>query len=241
MSLLTPVIIYLAALAVGFVLLWLVLPHLWKKREIARLRQTCRENRAVVLTFDDGPSDHMTQALIGLLEDLNAKASFFILGRNIAGRQELVKDLADRGHDVGSHSYDHLHAWKAAPTVVAADIARGCDALEFVTPNARLFRPPFGKSNLWSVLAAARRGLRTAYWTLDTKDTRAPGTAPEILRELGRAGGGVVLMHDLEKRNIGGGQVAHSDYVLETTRQIVEFARKNDMRIMRFSDLPEKG
>lgn len=62
------------------------------------------------MTFDDGPGSSLTPSILSILAESKAKATFFPLGRNIAGREAIVGQIAQQGHDICSHGYDHLHA-----------------------------------------------------------------------------------------------------------------------------------
>ena len=74
------------------------IPYIYEKCSRKMLKDKAEKSGAFVLTFDDGPSDNLTLAILDLLEEHNARASFFLLGRNIAGRENIVRQIADRGH-----------------------------------------------------------------------------------------------------------------------------------------------
>ena len=81
------------------------------------------------------------------------------------------------------------------------------------------------------------RGLRLAWWTLDSRDSWQRRPADEVLADIDRAGGGVVLMHDGDAYAKSG--PGHTDYVVDLTRRIIEHAQANDYRLMRLGDLLE--
>lgn len=205
-------------------------PRWWATR---RLRARCRERRTVVLTYDDGPSAGVTPRVLDLLRAHEARATFFPQGARLGECPGVAARLANEGHEVGSHSHDHLHAWRATPWSVVRDIARGCESARRHGGAERpLFRPPYGKTNAvsWSYLVLRRIPL--AWWTHDSGDTWGvlPGPddfADRVIRE----GGGVVLMHDSDRTP------ERNEYVLAATRALLTRARAAGMRFARYSDV----
>jgi peptidoglycan-N-acetylglucosamine deacetylase len=210
-------------------------PQLFKAARIRSLRRVCQQTRTLVLTFDDGPSSDLTQRLLDLLAEFDARATFFLLGRQIPGREPILDRMTSAGHEIGSHTQHHLHAWKTLPWNSIADIRHGYAAVQRWAPPAAPFRPPYGKLTFhtWAVVRARKAPL--AFWTLDSGDTypRFPGPK-EIAASLTRAGGGVVLLHDFDRPNYGG---AHTAYVLQTTRLLLETAKTQSLNVSRFGDL----
>ncbi|MFT5731432.1 MAG: peptidoglycan/xylan/chitin deacetylase (PgdA/CDA1 family) [Paracoccaceae bacterium] len=216
-----------ASLAGGY-----LIPAVWKPLAIRRLQARCRSRRALVLTFDDGPSPIITPALLDLLAEFEAPATFFLTGDRVLPHSDLAYDLERRGHEVGCHGYHHLHAWKNRPGKLGDDFARGYDAAKSCGASDPIsFRPPYGKLVFPTWLAAKRRGCRLAWWTHDSGDTFAelPGRSPAL--DLLHQGGGIALMHDLDR------SARRNEFVLETTRALLEGARRHDLALLRFRDL----
>ncbi len=193
-------------LVVIVVLLFLYygVPLLYMSGLRVRLTRRGRRRRQLVLTFDDGPGNHLTARVLDLLRKNNGKATFFLLGRNIAGREDLVRRIAAEGHEIGAHGFDHLHYWKVGPLRSIADIRRGWSAVDQALGRqggAYPFRPPYGKVNLACLIYLWMRHVPIVYWTYDSGDTwppdrreaqwaRLPGDVPD---------GAVVLMHDFDR------------------------------------------
>jgi peptidoglycan/xylan/chitin deacetylase (PgdA/CDA1 family) len=209
-----------------------VAPMIARYADEARVARLCARRRALVLTYDDGPTPRQTSAILDLLQAHGAHASFFVLGQK-AERDAAVVDRAARdGHEIGSHSYSHVHAWKSWPWSAASDVARGCRAIERWGARRALFRPPYGKLTPLTWLVARLRGVRFAWWTLDSGDTwDALPTVESVVEAARRAKGGVVLMHDLD------GDEERSRFVLELTEQLLVMAREEGLRVVRFSEL----
>ena len=70
------------------------------------------KEKIIYLTFDDGPTLGVTDKVLSILDDFNAKATFFCLGKNVAQQPELFQRIIEEGHSVGNHSYSHPNGWK---------------------------------------------------------------------------------------------------------------------------------
>lgn len=95
----------------------------------------------VWLTFDDGPSPGVTEWILQNLNNLNIKATFFLIGEQIEKHPELYNLIINGGHIVGNHSYSHKNGWLTSTKTYLDDISK-CEAL---LKNNTLFRPPYGK------------------------------------------------------------------------------------------------
>jgi peptidoglycan-N-acetylglucosamine deacetylase len=106
------------------------------------------KQNALVLSFDDGP-DAATSGIVSVLEKHQVKACFFLIGKNVPGRENLVRSLALGGHVVGNHTYSHdnwMDFWSA--TRFYHDIEKASALLREITgAPVRFFRPPFGVTN----------------------------------------------------------------------------------------------
>src|SRR5690606_5511702 len=98
------------------------------------------EQRKVYLTFDDGPTPEITQWAMDQLEQYQARATFFLIGKNIAENPELFEQLQQSPHSLGNHTHNHLNGWKSTKENYL-DNFRKCD--EHL--HTSLFRPPYGK------------------------------------------------------------------------------------------------
>lgn len=107
------------------------------------------EEKILYLTFDDGPVPHISDFVLNELEKYQAKASFFMLGRQVEQNPNLAKEIAAAGHSIGNHSYSHLNGWKTKNNLYFEDIQKAqnilADTLGFAP---HLFRPPYGKITL---------------------------------------------------------------------------------------------
>lgn len=184
--------------------LYLFLP--WVTGKVIRYRQKSKAmmQRKIYLTFDDGPGSRLTPEILARLKKNEIKATFFVLGKNISGREEIIKSIFMDGHAIASHSYSHLHAWKVMPWEVLADVRKGWKAIGDTLPVENTpctFRPPYGKLNLFSLLFLWLHKVSIVFWSVDCMDTsedfkRNIYHAAEMIK---KDGGGIVLYHDFDR------------------------------------------
>lgn len=94
----------------------------------------------VFVTFDDGPIPETTPYILDILEKFEAKATFFCLGKNVENNPILFKEILEKGHAVGNHSYDHPDGWKTKNDNYFLNINRADKIIQ-----SNLFRPPYGR------------------------------------------------------------------------------------------------
>jgi peptidoglycan/xylan/chitin deacetylase (PgdA/CDA1 family) len=166
---------------------------------LARLPPAGALRRQVALTFDDGPDPRVTPAVLDLLEQVGARASFFCIGRRAAAHPALVREMVRRGHSVENHSDRHPNAFACLPpTALMQEIGRAQARLADIAGVApRFFRPPMGLRSPLLDPVLARLGLRHVSWTRRGYDT-VSDDASRVLRRLadGLAAGDVLLLHD---------------------------------------------
>lgn len=152
----------------------------------------------VALTFDDGPDPVSTPALLDVLAQYGARATFFLDGPAAQRLPALVQRIENEGHGIGIHGWAHASAAQD-PTMRGlraqlSDIRRGARA---VGVESHLYRPPYGHESLWTRPAAWFLRYRLVYWSVSPKDWDI--SSPEALADRIRAGfrpGEVVLLHD---------------------------------------------
>jgi peptidoglycan-N-acetylglucosamine deacetylase len=153
----------------------------------------------VSLTFDDGPNPRATPRILDVLAREQVKATFFVLGRHAERWPELVRRMADEGHQLGNHGYWHRKLHRRTPAYVREDLVRGTEAICLASglPSLRHFRAPHGFRSPWVTPIARRLGQRTVGWSLGVWDSARPG-AEEIARRAaeGMRPGSILLLHD---------------------------------------------
>jgi peptidoglycan-N-acetylglucosamine deacetylase len=231
------VIFLLASIILVTGAIWFLFPFALRKVAEKQLETRCRESRSIVLSYDDGPGSDLTLQLLDELADENILASFFVLGKNTAGKTETLCRLIAAGHDVGTHTFLHTNAWKAMPWVVNRDIVAGISVVQRSGGHSRLFRPPFGKMTLASLCLCKRLGLQVVWWTVDSRDSWNRRPVNDVLSEIEAKGGGVVLMHDFDDYVKAPQNPRHADHVISLTREIIAFAKRGNYRIIPYSSL----
>ena len=163
-------------------------------REIHFLRQP----GAVALTFDDGPHPDMTPFILNLLDRYGMKATFFLVGKQAAMYPELVRQIAERGHEIGSHSHTHIDLCGLDQRSVEQELVKSRAAIrQACGQTVTLFRPPGGNYDDDVRAAAAACGYTTVFWTENIGNY--PGAAGQAIAEAMAkklAGGGIVLLHN---------------------------------------------
>ncbi len=150
--------------------------------------------KLVCLTFDDGPSES-TPAVLEVLREHAVRATFFVLGEAIEGREQVLAQTLAEGHEMGNHTYSHPHAMDLDDAELGHDIAR-CQRLLGGAPT--LFRPPYGEDALRSTRVAAERGIATTVlWSVDPLDylERDPAAIADAI-VAGAGAGAIVDLHD---------------------------------------------
>ena len=213
---------------------WFLVPFLLRQFQARGLARLCREQRVVVLSFDDGPSRSLTPRVAGLLRQLGIRASFFLIAERALRNPDIVRRIAAEGHDLGSHTVSHLNAWKTLPAAHCRDMLDGHRQIQRLAGNIRLFRPPYGKMSLASLVLAGMNRLSLAWWTIDARDSlERPLSHEDVLTRIAAAGGGVVLLHDYDSFP----DADHADYVLGLIAKIAALAGAEGLRFATFSEL----
>lgn len=155
--------------------------------------------RNLYLTFDDGPHPDHTPALLDLLAEHGAKASFFLVGREVERHDALARRIASEGHTLGNHSYSHPRFEALTLDEQLEEIERTQRLLTGIDGRSRhAFRPPRGVLTGAMLASLVRRRHRIDYWSYDSLDySRRP--VPELLETIQRhppRGGDIILMHD---------------------------------------------
>ncbi len=122
------------------------------------------EKDTIYLTFDDGPTEGLTQWVLDTLKEYDAKATFFCLGKKVEMHPDIYKRIKDEGHGVGNHTYSHLKGWETQTGQYIQDVDLANDLIE-----SNLFRPPYGriKSNQVRIL---KKRYKIIMWNLLSMD-----------------------------------------------------------------------
>ena len=162
-------------------------------------------SRQIALTYDDGPNDPHTLRLLDVLAKHNINATFFLIGRYVRERPEIVREIVQAGHVVGNHTFTHPLLTLKNEAQIRKQISDCRAALEdAVGEHSNLFRPPFGGRRPAVLRVAHELGLEPVMWSVTGYDWSAPPAAV-IERKIAKQirGGDVVLLHDGGHKQIG--------------------------------------
>lgn len=163
------------------------------------------ESRQLALTFDDGPNDPWTPRLLEVLGRHQIRATFFLIGRFVAQRPEIARQIAAAGHVIGNHTYDHPNLIFVRPGEVASQVRRCAQVLQqAVGSHSNLFRPPYGGRTPQALRVVRRCGLVPVLWSVSGWDWEAKSAAEIENKVIGSVeGGDVILLHDGGHRYLG--------------------------------------
>lgn len=155
-----------------------------------------QEIRCVALTFDDGPKADCTGELLDGLLARGVKATFFLMGENIEGNEDLVERMADEGHLIGNHSYRHIPLTKAKEGEVIFGVEQTNERIEEITGSRpQYLRPPYGD---WNVRLENAVAMDTVLWSVDSLDWKLQDRGKIVSRVLKDVeDGDIILMHDI--------------------------------------------
>ena len=159
--------------------------------------------KIIYLTFDDGPHPAITPFVLDTLQQYNAKATFFCIGKNVAAHPDVYQRTLDEGHRVGNHTFNHLNGWKVTDEAYTQNILTAGKYID-----SHLFRPPYGRITRFQVklLTGIRNSPTTSNFNIimwdvlsgdfDIKLT-ADTCASHVIKNT--QPGSVVVFHDSDK------------------------------------------
>ena len=156
------------------------------------------DSKKIAITFDDGPHPIQTDQILTLLDEYDAKATFFMVGVNIVNYPDVAKRVLAKGHEIGNHTFSHLHIKRASETLLLDELGKCEDALEELCEyRPHLFRPPEGAINDYIRHSADNEDYRVILWSIDTRDWEVKNAAQIVKTVLDRIQpGDIILMHD---------------------------------------------
>ena len=171
----------------------------WVKKLLKRrIWDILTKDKAIYLTFDDGPHPSITPFILAELTKYGAKASFFCIGKNVRENPAVYSRILAEGHAVGNHSFNHLDGWKTGNDKYLADIL---EARKYI--DSDLFRPPYGHITGKQVksLSALDQPFKIIMWSVLSGDFDV-NISPErccanVIKNT--KNGSLVVFHDSEK------------------------------------------
>jgi peptidoglycan-N-acetylglucosamine deacetylase len=191
----------------------------------AKLR---KPEKIIALTFDDGPYPQYTYEVLDILKKNNIKATFFLIGRNLAKHPEIAKRVAAEGHVIANHTWSHSYK-NLSEEVSAKEVNDTAALIEKVTGvKTTLFRPPGGILTNGPADYAKKKGYTIVMWSADSVDYSRPGLNKLINNIMSNSGpGGITLFHD------GGGNRS------QTVEALPKIISKFKAQGYRFATIPD--
>ena len=149
----------------------------------------------VFLTFDDGPTPGITEWILSTLKQYDAKATFFVLGKNCEMYPDLHQRIISQGHKIGNHTYSHQKGWGMPLEKYIEDVDFADDIL-----HSDLFRPPYAQITTSQVRAVAKHH-KIIMWNILSRDYSRAVTPEKCLREVlpHISAGSIIAFHDSQK------------------------------------------
>ena len=164
--------------------------------QLGTITHVLTQEPLAALTFDDGPHPINTPRLLDILERHQARATFFMLGEAAQRHPEIVRRVAESGHAIGNHSWDHP-SFPSISRRERIEQIRACAKAISPYNTARLFRPPYGTQNLASRMDAFWLGHQPVTWNVTTDDWRGGDSiliATQVKQQI--QPGSIIVLHD---------------------------------------------
>ncbi|MBI5430976.1 MAG: polysaccharide deacetylase family protein [Nitrosomonadales bacterium] len=196
---------------------------------MTRLPAAAIRRNEIALTFDDGPDPEITPKILDMLDQYDAKASFFCIADKVAAYPDLAREIVRRGHSLENHTMSHPHVfamfgWRGLLREVSA-AQTTIHTLTGIAPE--FFRAPMGFRSPFLAPVIARIGLRYVTWTRRGYDVFASKPEPVMQRlQRGLAAGDILLLHDGRSHQSHGGTMV----VLEVLPRLLEHLRALGLR-----------
>ena len=159
------------------------------------------KEKAVYLTFDDGPTPEITEWVLAELKKHEAKATFFCIGNNIEKHPSIFSKILQEGHAIGNHTFNHLNGWKTDKTAYVQNALQCAKAIEAFAYKSKLFRPPYGKIKPSQAKALRDKGYQVIMWDVLSADFDQQISPEQCLENVMRnvGSGSIIVFHDSVK------------------------------------------
>ena len=204
----------------------------------ATVRHGPVRDHAVALTFDDGPDPVFTPRVLDILAQFGVRATFFVIGKRAEQHPEIIRAIAEAGHEVGNHTYTHRPLWLLSPRRTREEIDRCTHVLTTILGKPpRYFRPPWGQSNIAAVRHSVRIRQQRVLWSLRGEGW-LPLARPEmIVRTVARRlhPGAIIDLHD------GGGFARTPARLVTALPGLLRLLQERGYRSLTLSELLAEG
>lgn len=190
-----------------------------------------REDKVISVTFDASWGGDQTMGILDLLDEYNAKCTFFLVGIWVEKYPELVKEIHARGHEIGNHSATHVHMPQVSESKMRQELKEMSDMTEeLIGVRPTLFRPPYGDYNNKVVTVSREEGYEVVQWSVDSLDWKNRGVDDLIQRATKNVQqGDIILFHN------------DSQYILDALPTILKTYQEQGFEMIPASDILLQG
>lgn len=188
------------------------------------------DSNNVALTFDASWGSDKTRGIMDILEENGYKGTFFLTGIWIDANPDLVKEIHERGHQIGNHSVNHKHMSSLSTSEITTEITEINDkinTLTGVTPTC--FRAPFGEYDNNLINKLTELNMQCIQWNIDTLDWKGISGAQiteRVVKKL--SSGSIILFHN------------NSDHVLDALPTVILAIKNKGLNAVRVDELVYK-
>ena len=153
------------------------------------------KEKKIFLTFDDGPVPGFTSEILNILNQFNAKATFFCVGENIKNHKKEFEKILKNGNLIGNHTFNHLNGRKTKFEEYISNISKSNDLYE-----TKLFRPPYGRITFKQINEVSKN-YKIIMWTVLTGDFDKNVSKEKCLKNAIKytRKGSIIVFHDNKK------------------------------------------
>ncbi|MGY6561101.1 MAG: polysaccharide deacetylase family protein [Luteibaculaceae bacterium] len=158
------------------------------------------KEKAVALTFDDGPIPHVTPFVLDTLNAYDIKATFFCIGKNVAENKAVYERILAEGHTVGNHTNHHCNGWKVSLQQYKNEVLEAKSLIQ-----SSLFRPPYGKLTPGIARMLKQEQFSVVMWSglsLDYDKAISPKKCLENAIQATTGKGDIIVFHDSKKAEV---------------------------------------
>jgi peptidoglycan/xylan/chitin deacetylase (PgdA/CDA1 family) len=195
-------------------------------------------DKRIALTFDDGPHPENTPRLVELLDRLEVKATFFLIGKHIESYHKLAETLVSEGHQIENHTWSHAPAFKLSDDTLRREIrSTGRLLRELSGVRPAFLRPPMGLFSKRVRQIVESEGYRMVIGDVYPRDPHKPGKERILQRVLGRVrSGSIIILHDG-----GNGGLSDRSQTLWAVEKLIPELRGNGFRFVTLTEHVRPG
>lgn len=157
--------------------------------------------KKIAITFDDGPNPDYTEMLLEGLAERKVSATFFLLGKEVEKYPDIVKDIYDGGHLIGTHSYEHVNLSSLNDKAAIEQVDKTNEAIKEITGESpEYIRPPFG---CWKCNLDYETSMIEVLWDVDPLDWKTSNSDVITKRVVDKVEeNDIILLHDASESSV---------------------------------------